>query len=107
MFDGYVNVTVGTAQETSPMSSDPPPVGVAAAAPSFDAAGLRNSGTLVTRPRSGTFSSRCRALASAWSASDHCGKPTRAMFSYMASATGTLKCPGQALPSTRDVYVVS
>ena len=29
------------------------------------------------------------------------------MFSYMASPIGTLKCPGQAVPRTRDVQVVS
>ena len=33
--------------------------------------------------------------------------PTFLMFSYMSSAIGLLKYPGQALPSRREVYVVS
>jgi hypothetical protein len=55
--------------------------------------GLRNSGILAAKPRSGTFSSRCSPLANVWSASDHCGSPTRLMFSYISSTTGTLTSP--------------
>ena len=57
--------------------------------------------SLLARPRTGAFNSRCRALASVWSASDHCGRPTFLMFAYMSSAIGLLKWPGQALPSKR------
>ena len=101
MFDGYRRVTVGTVQETSPMSSEPPRV----SAPRPPA--RRGAPSFVSRPRSGTFSSRCTAFASAWSASLHRGRPTCLMFSYIASATGLLKCCGQAEPSTREVTVVS
>ena len=97
------------------MSSEPPPVG---------------SGTLALadrRRRSGRrqdaaaaspeLSSRGRAPAPSVPSAGpsrasgrprvHCGSPTFLMFSYMASAIGRLKCPGQALPSRRDVKVVS
>ena len=58
MFDGYRRVTVGTTQETSPMSSEPPPVGCL---PSFFSAivGLHarraHLWILVANPRTGCF----------------------------------------------------
>ena len=89
-------MTVGTFHEMSPMSSEPPP--------RFSSSGIdsrpRSGLIFVARPISGTFISRCVALASAMSASLHCGNPTFSMFACIVSATVLLKCPGHADPST-------
>jgi hypothetical protein len=73
-------------QETSPMSSEPPPVLFSSGCgwpmlPSFTA-----------RPFCVAFpSSFCSPFASAWSASLQVGNPTVLMFSYIVSATTLLK----------------
>src|ERR1700730_17984607 len=67
--DGKRNVIVGTFQETSPISSEPPPVGPAKGPPSPPSAlgsgagrGGRISWSFVERPRTGAFDSVCTAL---------------------------------------------
>ena len=55
----------------------------------------------------GWNSPRCTPLASVWSASLHEGIPTAFMFSFIASATGRLKCCGHAAPRMRHSTVVS
>src|ERR1051325_6460406 len=95
MFDGKRSVTVGTFHDTSPMSSEPPPMR------SFGLSGGRRLSSVVASPESGTPSSCWRALARRWSASLHCGNPTCLMFSYMSSATTRLKWPGHAEPRMR------
>src|SRR5688572_26165543 len=94
MFEGYRSVTVGTFHETSPMSSDPPPM--------FRPSG---SGAIVLSSLDGMPSSRepisfCTAFAIVWSASLHFGRPTCLMFANIASAIGLLKCCGHAEPIT-------
>ena len=88
-------MTVGTFQDTSPMSSDPPPVLSASSDRPLQVP------TRVASPCSRMPSSFCTARASVWSASLHCGMPTFWMFALAASATARLKCCGQADPSTR------
>ncbi len=83
-------------------------VGAAAASCSFGGIDSRpRSGcTFVASPISSAPSARAAAaLASVWSASLHCGRPTALMLAYIASAIGLLKCRGQAEPSTREVQV--
>ena len=84
------------------MSSEPPPT----RCPRADR--LAERGRTFGRGRVSAASiSRWSALASVWSSSFHFGIPTRLMFAYIASAIALLKCCGQAVPSTRDVTVVS
>ena len=81
----------------SPMSSDPPPSvrrRLRMIARRRGRFGLRSSCSRVGRPRSGTFSSFCSALASVWSSSDHSGNPTFLMFSFIASRYRHVEMPG-------------
>jgi hypothetical protein len=93
-------VTVGTDQDTSPMSSEPPPV--------FAAAGVGppRGPTVVGSPCSRTFMFRCTSFANAWSAALHVGSPTFWMFACIVSATVLFMCCGQADPSSREVTFV-
>ena len=85
------------------MSSEPPP--------RFSSSGITSRPRIglifVASPVSGTFISRCTALASAWSASVHVGSPTFSMFACIVSATVLFMCAGHAEPSSFIVYSVS
>ena len=99
MLEGYPSTTVGSDQEISAISSEPPPIDIITGS-MVESAFMANPFLL------GELISFCKDLAKVWSASDHSGCPTRLMFSYIASAMGLLKCPGQALPTASQLTVV-
>ena len=89
---------VGTFQEISAISSDPPPhekgtdplmVSMVVFKPLI---GLPSISFL------GASTKACTALAISMSFSSQTGIPTFLILAYMASASGLLKCPGHAVP---------
>ena len=86
------------------MSSEPPP---RFSSSGIDLAAAQRARAWSTRPVSGTFISRCTALASAWSASVHVGSPTFSMLACIVSATVLFMWAGHAEPSSFIVYSVS
>ncbi len=92
VFDGKRSDTVGTFQEMSPMSSEPPPRRCSSGI------GPRSGASVTASPSSFAFSSCWMPRASVWSASLHCGRPTALMFSSMFSDSVLLMCFGHAVP---------
>ncbi len=99
IFDGYLNVTVGTFHETSPISSEPPLTGLLIGSP--------RAFSLLLKPVIFLeLTSFWTAFASNWSLSDQVGKPTVLIFLYMVSAIVLLKCLGQAVPRILELTFV-
>ena len=98
MFAGKRNTTVGMFQEISAISSEPPPQ-EKATEPLMESGFVRSpSMGLPWLSFLGASTSCCTARAMVWSLSSQAGIPTFLMLAYMASASGLLKCPGQAVP---------
>src|SRR5690606_16938733 len=84
ILDGNRSVTVGTTQETSPMSSEPPLIRARG--------GPLSESSVVARPGCALLpTSACTAFASIWSSALHSGRPTALMCSYVFSAMTLLK----------------